>query len=114
MYPTAQLSLEDISYQDENGFEWKISRVENGFFVQFLGNPYFCETHFSCELKSGEHILVNNTNCIFIQDSDFETFSEVRNIIKLGYTDDIWETFQEMFVERFEHDRGILESELVV
>jgi len=64
-------------------------------------------------LKGGEHILINNTNCIFIQDTDFETFAEVRNVIRIGYTDDIWETFQEMFEERFEHDKGLLESELV-
>ena len=39
--------------------------------------------------------------------------NEVRNIIKIGYTDDIWETFEELFTERFEHDRGMLESEMV-
>ena len=63
-------------------------------------------------MENGEHILINNTNCIFIQDTDFETFAEVRNVIKIGYTDDSWETFQEMF-ERFEHDKRLLESELV-
>ena len=113
MYPTPEQTIEEISYRDENDFEWKIARVENGFFIRYFGEPYFKETYFSCELKSGEHILINNTNCIFIQDTDFETFAEVRNVIKIGYTDDIWETFQEMFEERFEHDKGLLESELV-
>lgn len=113
MYPTPQQTIEEISYRDENYFEWKIARVENGFFVKYFGEPYFKETYFSCDLKSGEHILINNTNCIFIQDADFETFAEVRNVIKIGNTYDIWETFKEMFEERFEHDRRLLESEIV-
>lgn len=113
MYPPPELILEEISYQDENGFEWKIARVVSGFFVKYFGEPYFREAYFCCDLKSGDHILINNTNCIFIQDIDFETFAEVRNVIKTGYTDEIWETFQEMFEERFERDKGLLESEMV-
>ena len=26
------------SYKDENGFEWKIAMVENGFFVAYFGD----------------------------------------------------------------------------
>jgi len=113
MYPTPELTIEENTYRDENGFEWKIARIQNGFFVKYLGEPYFKDKYFSCDLKSGEHILINNTNCIFIQDSEFETFAEIRNVLKNGYTDEIWEIFQEMFEERFEHDKGILESEMV-
>ncbi len=112
-YPTPEQTLEEISYSDENGFEWKIARVKNGFFVKYFGEPYFKENNFRCDLKSGEHISIKNTNCIFIQDTDFETFSEIRTVIKIGYTDDIWETFQEMFEERFEHNKCVLESELI-
>lgn len=113
IYPTSNQSIEEVIYRDENDFEWKISRVQNGFFIRYFGDPHFQDDYFSCDLDSGEHILINNTNCIFIQDSSFETFEEVRNIIKIGYTDDIWEAFEEMFEERFEHDKGILESEIV-
>lgn len=113
MYPKEGQFIEELSYIDENDFEWKISRVKNGFMVRYFGEPYFKETYFSCELKSGEHILINNTNCIFIKDANFETFAEFRNIIKNGFTDDIWEVFQEMFTERFEHDKGLLASEIV-
>ena len=113
IFPNARQALEYISYKDENDFEWEIARVENGFFVKYLGEPYFKDTYFSCDLKSGEHVLVNNTNCIFIQDTDFETFAEVRNVIKIGYTDDIWEVFQEMFEERLDHDKRLLESEII-
>ncbi len=111
MYPTTEKIVEEITYRDENNFEWKIARVENGFFVKYFGVDYFKDKYFSCDLKSGEHILINNTNCIFIQDTDFETFAEVRNVLKIGYTDEIWEVFQEMFEERFEHDKSINEWE---
>jgi hypothetical protein len=113
IYPTRELIIEEISCRDENDFEWKIARVENGFFVRYFGEPYFKETYFSCDLKSGEHILIRNTNCIFIKNNDFDVFFKVRDVINSGYTDEIWETFQEMFEERFEHDKTILESEIV-
>lgn len=113
MYPKEGQFIEELSYKDENDFEWRISRINNGFMVRYFGEPYFKENYFSCELKSGEHLLINNTNCIFIKDTEFETFAEVRNVIKNGFTDDIWEVFQEMFAERFEHDKGLLESEIV-
>lgn len=111
-YPKEGMFIEELSYKDENDFEWKIARIENGFMVRYFGDEYFKENTFECELSNGEWVRVKNTNCIFIQDTDFETFAEVRNVIKTGYTDDIWETFQEMFEERFEHDKGLLESEL--
>ena len=111
MYPTTEKIVEEITYRDENNFEWKIARVENGFFVKYFGVDYFKDKYFSCDLSNGEHILINNTNCIFIQDNDFETFAEVRNVLKIGYTDEIWEVFQEMFEERFEHDKSINEWE---
>lgn len=110
-YPAPAQTIEELSYRDENGFKWKIARVENGFFVKYFGNSYFQEPAFECETSRGEYIRVKNTNCIFIQDTDFETFADVRNVLKTGYTDEIWEVFQEMFEERFERDSRILESE---
>ena len=111
-YPTIDKQIEELIYIDENGFEWKIARVKNGFFVKYFGDDYFRESYFNCELPNGKTILINNTNCIFIQDTDFETFAEMRTILKNGYTDDIWETFEEMLEERFLHDLSLLESEI--
>ena len=112
-YPKPEQLIEEIEYNDENGYQWNIARINNGFFIKYFGEDYFKEKYFSCDLSTGEHILINNTNCIFIEDTDFETFAEMRNIIKIGYTDDIWETLEEMFEERFEHDKGLLECEIV-
>ena len=113
MYPSKDLVTEEISYLDENGFEWKIARIDNGFFVKYFGDSYFKDDTFECETKYGEYVRVKNTNCIFIQNTSFETFVEVRDLIKEGWTDDIWDTFREMFEERFDWCKDLLESEVV-
>jgi hypothetical protein len=110
-YPEPEQRLEELTYKDENDFEWRISRINNGFIVKYFGDSYFKEKFFCCQLKSDQIVRVNNTNCIFFQDASFETFCIVRDILKNGFTDDIWECFEEFFTERFEHDKGMIESE---
>jgi hypothetical protein len=112
LYPKEEQVVEEIIYKDENEFEWRIVRVQNGFFVKYFGDPYFSDSVFACENKHGQTRNVKNTNCIFVQNTDFETFAEVRDIIKLGFTDDIWETFREMFDERIKNQDSLLESEI--
>jgi len=112
-YPKEGSFIEELIYKDVNFFEWRIARIENGLMVKYFGDEYFKESTFECTLLNGTHIRVKNTNCIFFKDVDFETFCEVREIIKIGYTDDIWETFEELFTERFEHDRHLLQSEII-
>lgn len=110
-YPTKESwRSEELIYKDENDFEWRIARVENGFMVRYFGDKYFKEKWFICEVR-GKEIYINNTNCLFIQDTSFDTFYLIREIIKEGFTDDIWETFREMFEERLINDEGTLESE---
>lgn len=111
-YPKDGQFLEEIKYKDENDFEWRIARVENGFFVRYYGDSYFKESSFSCETKKGEHIRIPNTGCVFFATVDFDTFCHVRDIVKNGYTDDIWATFADLFTERFNHSAGLLKSEL--
>ena len=113
-YPTREdLRSEELIYKDENYLEWRIARVENGFMVKYFGDEYFKETTFKCKLKNGTTKRVKNTNCIFVKDIYFDTFYLVRDVIKTGFTDDIWDTFKEMFEERFENDLGMLESEMM-
>ena len=112
-YPKEGMFIEELSYKDENDFEWRIARIENGFMVRYFGNDYFKENTFECHLKSGKLIKVNNTNCIFFNDTDFETFCNVRTVLQNGFTDEIWETFEDLLTERFEHDKGMLESEMI-
>jgi len=113
LYPSSEQVLEEISYLDENNFEWKIARVEKGLFIKYFGDPYFKETYFSCLLNNGEHVVIKNTNCIFINDTKFETFTEIINIIKNSCTDEIWEALEKIFAKRFEHDMHLLLSEYV-
>ena len=113
-YPTREdWRSEELKYQDDNSFEWRIARIDNGIMVRYFGDPYFKEKMFCCETDSGKTIKVNNTNCIYVQDTSFETFYLIRDIIQSGCTDDIWEAFEEMFTERFNQDEGMLECEQV-
>jgi hypothetical protein len=105
--------IEEITYQDENDFEWRIARVQNGFFVRYWGHPYFMEPSFICQLPTGEEIRLRNTGCLFIQDTSLETFSEIRNMLKTGFTDEVWETFEEMLIERLMHDPRITVAEML-
>ncbi len=113
MYPTPDLFIEELVYKDENDFEWRIARIEGGFMVKFFGVEYFTETYFDFTVSTGKHFLLNNTGCIFFKDTDFETFAEMRDVLKNGYTDEIWEVFEDLFTERFEQDESILECEVV-
>ena len=112
-YPKEGQFIEEISYKDENEFEWRIARIENGFMVRYFGDPYFKDSTFKCESSTGKLIRINNTGCIFFKGADFETFCEIRDILKNGWTDEIWETFEELFNERIKHDEGLLESEII-
>jgi hypothetical protein len=115
IYPDApELHIEEITYQDENDFEWRIARVQNGFFVRYFGHSYFMEPSFICELPSGKEIRLRNTGCLFIQDTSLETFSDMRTVLKNGFTDDIWETLEEMLTERLTHDPRITVAEMTV
>jgi hypothetical protein len=110
-YPTEGLFIEENLYFDENNFEWRIARVNNGFFVKYFGDGYFKDEMFCCELKDGKTYFIKNTNCIFFQDPDFETFVEMRDILKNGFTDDIWESIEMFLTERLNICTDILECE---
>ncbi len=49
--------------------------------VKYFGDKYFSEKWFICEVRSKE-IYINNTNCLFIKDTSFDTFYLIREIIK--------------------------------
>lgn len=113
LYPKEGQYIEEISYLDENNFEWRICRIENGFMVKYFGDDYFRESVFDIELSNGKNFRIKNTNCIFFKDSNFDTFCNVRDILKNGFTDEIWEAFESCFKVRFEINDGFIESEIV-
>lgn len=112
-YPNPSQYLEEFEYKDENDFTWKVARVSNGFFVRYFGDPYFKYSIFTVQPKGKKIFKIKNTNCIFFNDPEFDSFYNVRNILKNGYTDDIWDCIEEFLEERFTHDEGILKSEIV-
>jgi hypothetical protein len=103
--------LEELSYNDENSYEWRIARTKKGFLVKYFGVDYFKDSEFNFTTTKGEHFRIKNTNCIQFLDDDFEAFCDMRDIIMNGWTDEIWGAIEELFQERFEHDTRILESE---
>lgn len=112
MYPKEESIIESLSYRDENDFKWTLARVDTGFFIRYLGDSYFRENYFRGELPNGEHVTIKNTNCIYVKDSSFDTFYQFREIIKKGWTDDIWEWIEDCFQLRFNEDSNLLESEV--
>ncbi len=100
-FPTDSMSTEINSYNDQNDFEWKIAMVKNGFFIGYFGDEYFLESKFEITDNLDTHLL-KNTGCFFIESLDFEVFCEFRNILKEGFTDDIWDSIQEFIQLRFD------------
>jgi hypothetical protein len=112
LYPKEGRYFEESVYKDENEFEWRIARVENGFFLRYFGDNYFSPEKFVIDIEGEELIKIKNTKCIFVQDANFETFYHFRNFLKNGWTDEIWEFFGDLFNERFENNKDILKSEI--
>lgn len=115
-FPASNKSLECHTYKDENSFEWKIARVENGFFLAYFGDPYFKEKYFLLEIKD-ENIMILNSGCFFIQNTDFDVFCNFdifynfRTLLKEGWTDDIWESIGNYIKERLIKDPELTECE---
>lgn len=47
-FPNTEQYQECHTYQDENDFDWKIARVQNGFFVAYFGDPYLFQSLLFC------------------------------------------------------------------
>lgn len=112
IWPEQDQFTELLSYNDENGFNWMIGRVENGFFLKYCGDSYFKDKAFDIEISDERTIFVKNTGIIWFQDADFDTFCNVRTLLNHGYTDDIWEAIEELIKERLLHDTTLLKSEV--
>jgi len=113
IYPKGDQVLEEITYNDQNGFDWKIARVLNGFFIRYFGPEYFAEEIFIVELNNGDEVRIKNTRCIFWQSNSFDDFCNWRDILREEYTDDIWDSIHDALKERFLHSGGLLESEII-
>lgn len=111
-FPSEKQYIECHSYKDENRFEWKIARVQNGFFVAYFGDSYFKDKYLDLDVN-GIQMLITNTGCFFVNDTSFETFYEFREILKNGYTDDIWDSIADLLSERLSHDARLTDSEII-
>lgn len=113
IYPKEGQYIEEHKYEDENGFVWLIARVGNGFMVKYSGDRYFMENEFCIEISDTKVARIKNTGCAFIQDASFDTFFHFRNLLKNGYTDEIWDAFEVFLKDRLARNPGRIESEII-
>lgn len=110
--PDKESCIEVLEYHDLNNFRWQLSRTDKGIIVKYLGEVYFSETYFYCELSTGSYIRIENTNCLLFKSIEFGIFTEVVYLITNNYTDDIWDNLQDLFIARLEENPELSESEL--
>jgi len=108
-YPAA-VNIETLDVQDLNDFVWNIVRYKDGFVVGYDGDDYFKDTYLNIDLNS-KHVLLKNTGLFYINDTTFDVFYMLLNIITNSWTDDIWEELTELFNMRFNVDDFILPGE---
>lgn len=113
-YPSDKYITEILSYNDRNEFEWQITRTDSGMYIKYLGNEYFKEPTFECNIELlDKYIRIKNNNCIFIKDNSQEMFINIWKTIILFSTDEIWDYLTNMFISRLETNVEILDSEYV-
>lgn len=112
-FPSPEKAIETLSYNDDNGYEWRIARVERGFFLAYFGSKYFMETYLDVCITPTKNKIIINTGCFVFKDADFETFCIIRDILKNGCTDDIWEALEEALEERLRIDPRLTEYEVL-
>lgn len=110
-YPKLGEIIEEISYSDENDFEWKVARTKKEFYVKYCGDKYFSNDLFVCDVGEEEFIKIKNTNCFLFEDVDFEFFCDIRDVVKLGQTDEIFDYFGGLLTNRLSKSKSILDSE---
>lgn len=93
-YPKGESIVERI-LKDQNDFEWRMARVENGFAVAYCGDPYFKKSFFEFYMK-GEFIQIENTGCVVFDKKPAE-LAVMAYLIENSYTDEIWERFEWYF-----------------
>ena len=111
-FPAKGQYLECNHYKDRNDCAWRVAVVESGFFVGYSGHDYFKPKIFDLNVNGG-CVVICNTGCFFIQDTRFDTFYQIRTILKSGYTDDIWDVLECFLSERLSIDSGLMGCEIL-
>lgn len=112
--PEAIEPIEEVSFRDENNFEWVVTRVDKGMWLEYKGPIYFSPTKFWIELEDREKtITILNLRTFFIKDSSFEAYDELRNLINSEFTDDIWEAIEASLKERLLENELLLNDEII-
>lgn len=110
-YPAPNVTIEEVQYTDQNGFSWLVARIVDGTVIHYTGDKYFSDKFLEVECAHG-FIRVKNTGCIFVKDISFGVFYELREILKSGYTDEIWDAFSQIFSTRLSIDPTLTPPEI--
>ncbi len=83
---------------------WHVGRGLDGVYVSFMGDPSLIIRRIPCLTPDGSTFWVPNTNQIFFEDATFGTYKDVCELVEEQSTQEIWESFSELFSVRFECD----------
>lgn len=98
--------------KDGNDFQWEIYHIRDGYILSYVGDKYFFENYFLCELEH-EEIYVKNTNYIHIKKNENISISKITTIIQNKYTDDIYEFLSNLFSLRLKNNPKLLKTEFL-
>ena len=102
------------SHNDMNRQEWKIAIVPNGFILGYFGKEYLKQNNLLILFEGEpESKLINNTGCFFWQTKDLDVYSSIRDILRNGFTDDVYQMIKECLAERLLNDPGLVECEII-
>jgi hypothetical protein len=81
-FPTEKQYTECTFYRDLFDEEWKIAVVSKGLVIAYCGDLALSSRYFDSVDEHGERMLINNSNCFFIQGAGFDDFVQFRKWIK--------------------------------
>lgn len=104
--------VEELSYEDLDGEEWLVKRTKYEFFIFYKGKPEKSPPFFEIRPRINEMITVTNTSIFLVPTENFETFCNIRDIIKNKKTVDVFIKFKELMKDyRFVHNKTLMDSE---
>lgn len=102
--------IERAIYKDTDGVEWSLARVDEGVFLSCLGEVP--DSVFEVHPERMKEFMIKNTNCIYFQNTEFELFYNLKELIQKGSTYEMWSAVVAFLEERLSKDPSILDCEL--
>lgn len=85
---------------DSNKMNWRYDKIGDDVYVQFLGEGQFVSSILTVKTKYNEALLMTNTKSFYFPKTNTFFREQLRTRLQ-GWTDDIWEWFEELLTDRF-------------